>query len=113
LLGHADPDDEEHYGYECHDCVLREHELILTGDATPVTGPGALVLGPGRHRASAAFLSAGASRRSAGRTTDERDGGAVRADALGKLARQCLLYIAFITEVRLPLSCSRRATMTV
>jgi hypothetical protein len=24
------PDDAEHYGYQCHDCVVEEHELILT-----------------------------------------------------------------------------------
>ena len=28
-------DEREHYGYECHDCVVREHELILTWTKDP------------------------------------------------------------------------------
>lgn len=28
-------DDTEHYGYECHDCVVREHELILVWTRDP------------------------------------------------------------------------------
>jgi hypothetical protein len=23
-------DDREHYGYQCHPCVVREHELVVT-----------------------------------------------------------------------------------
>lgn len=29
------PDDGDHYGYECHDCVMREHELVLTWRRDP------------------------------------------------------------------------------
>ena len=28
-------DDHTHYGYQCHDCVVREHELILLQDREP------------------------------------------------------------------------------
>lgn len=28
-------DDRTHYGYECHGCVVREHELVLTWKSDP------------------------------------------------------------------------------
>jgi len=28
-------DEEHHYGYECHACVIREHEMILTWQTDP------------------------------------------------------------------------------
>ena len=28
-------DDRDHYGYQCHACVVREHELVLTLSREP------------------------------------------------------------------------------
>jgi hypothetical protein len=28
-------DDGEHYGYQCHDCVVQEHELVVTLRSDP------------------------------------------------------------------------------
>ncbi|MDB5590364.1 MAG: hypothetical protein JWR86_889 [Enterovirga sp.] len=29
------PDAREHYGYQCHACVVREHELVLLRSTDP------------------------------------------------------------------------------
>ena len=41
------PDDREHYGYQCHACVVHEHELVLTWASDPEhPGVDALFQGP-------------------------------------------------------------------
>ena len=49
-------DDGEHYGYQCHTCVVREHELVVTLRSDPehpdvwllAEGPVDIGFSPGR-----------------------------------------------------------------